>query len=165
MAPVWERVEETEESDAPLRLGTSMGPCNKQTGRGNYRPKAALIRELFFYQSISAPPASPSSTIISLVLENWHSIAMASSSNTADLTADDVAADSRSVSDELDSSDEEGWEDVEPDDETQPVVGLFSDQIFPDVWSMLKDCKENHNFDLLKIQKDFGMFIYMRCLR
>jgi protein arginine N-methyltransferase 3 len=65
--------------------------------------------------------------------------------------------DSRSVSDSSDSSNEEGWEDVEPDEESQPVVGLFTDQIFPDARSMLKECKETYNFDLLKIQKDLGM--------
>lgn len=69
----------------------------------------------------------------------------------------DVPADSRSVSDESDSSNEEGWEDVEPDDETQPVIGLFSDQVFPDVRSMLQECKEKHSFDLLSIQKKLGM--------
>ncbi|KAJ5594775.1 uncharacterized protein N7459_000983 [Penicillium hispanicum] len=82
---------------------------------------------------------------------------MASSSHAAEPPVDDVSADSRSVSHESDSSDEEGWEDVEPDDETQPVVGLFSEQVFPDVRSMLKDCKEKHNFDLLKIQKELDL--------
>jgi protein arginine N-methyltransferase 3 len=62
-----------------------------------------------------------------------------------------------SVSDSSDTSNEEGWEDVEPDEESQPVVGLFSEQVFPDARSMLKECKEKYNFDLLKIQKDLGM--------
>lgn len=65
--------------------------------------------------------------------------------------------DNRSVSDSSDSSNEEGWEDVEADEESQPVVGLFSEQVFPDARSMLKECKEKYNFDLLKIQKDLGM--------
>ncbi|PWY90172.1 S-adenosyl-L-methionine-dependent methyltransferase [Aspergillus heteromorphus CBS 117.55] len=66
--------------------------------------------------------------------------------------------DARSVSsDDSDSSNEEGWEDVEPDDETQPVVGLFSDKVYPDVRSMLKETKEKYNFDLQKIQKQFGL--------
>lgn len=80
---------------------------------------------------------------------------MASSSRAADLPVE-VPAEVRSVSDESESSDEEGWEDVEPDDESQPVVGLFTDQVFPDVRSMLKECKDKHNFDLLKLQKDLG---------
>lgn len=81
---------------------------------------------------------------------------MASSNTAAVAPVDDVHADSRSVSDESDSSNEEGWEDVEADDETQPVVDLFSDEVFPDARSMLKACKEKHQFDLLKIQKDLG---------
>ncbi|KAJ5155730.1 protein arginine methyltransferase RmtB [Penicillium capsulatum] len=80
---------------------------------------------------------------------------MASSSR-ADVP-DSVPADARSVSDESDSSTEEGWEDVEPDDETQPVVGLFSEEIFPDVRSMLQASKEKHGFDLLAIQKQLGL--------
>ncbi|KAJ5211663.1 Ribosomal protein arginine N-methyltransferase rmt3 [Penicillium cinerascens] len=79
------------------------------------------------------------------------------SSSAAQPPVDDVPADLRSVSDDSDSGNEEGWEDVEPDDESQPVVGLFTEQVFPDVRSMIEDCKEKHNFDLLKIQKDLGL--------
>jgi hypothetical protein len=79
------------------------------------------------------------------------------SSNATQPPVNDVPADARSVSDDSDSGNEEGWEDVEPDDESQPIVGLFSEQVFPDVRSMLQECKEKHNFDLLKIQKDLGM--------
>ncbi|KAJ5326643.1 uncharacterized protein N7506_009745 [Penicillium brevicompactum] len=66
-------------------------------------------------------------------------------------------ADNRSVSDSSDTSNEEGWEDVEADEESQPVVGLFSEQVYPDARSMLKECKEKYNFDLLKIQKDLDL--------
>lgn len=82
---------------------------------------------------------------------------MASSSRATDLPVNEVPREVRSVSEDSESSDEEGWEDVEPDDESQPVVGLFTEQVFPDVRSMLKECKEKHNFDLLKLQKDLGM--------
>lgn len=82
---------------------------------------------------------------------------MASFSRTIDSTVNEVPADARSVSNESDSSNEEGWEDVEPEDDSQPVVGLFSDVVFPDMRSMLKECKEKNNFDLVKIQKDLGM--------
>lgn len=84
---------------------------------------------------------------------------MASSSQIGQTPVEDVHADSRSVSDESDSSNEEGWEDVEPDEESQPVTSLFTEEVFPDVRSMLKDAKENHGFDLLKVQKDLGMSI------
>ncbi|RAH45114.1 protein arginine methyltransferase RmtB [Aspergillus brunneoviolaceus CBS 621.78] len=60
-------------------------------------------------------------------------------------------------SEESDISNEEGWEDVEPDDETQPVVGLFSDKVYPDVLSMLKETKDKHNFDLRGIRKEFDL--------
>jgi protein arginine N-methyltransferase 3 len=86
---------------------------------------------------------------------------MASSSRATEPPVNEVPADARSVSDESDSSNEEGWEDVEPEDDSQPVVGLFSDVVFPDVRSMLKECKEKNNFDLVKIQKDLGMLF--RC--
>ncbi|KAJ5390227.1 Ribosomal protein arginine N-methyltransferase rmt3 [Penicillium cataractarum] len=83
---------------------------------------------------------------------------MASSSRVAEPPVNEVPADARSVSDdESDSSNEEGWEDVEPEDDSQPVVGLFSDVVFPDVRSMLKECKEKNNFDLVKIQKDLDL--------
>lgn len=59
-------------------------------------------------------------------------------------------------SESSDTSSEEGWEDVEQDDQTQPVVGLFSEQLYPDARSMLKEAKEKYNFDLAKIQKDLG---------
>ncbi|KAJ5288009.1 hypothetical protein N7478_003695 [Penicillium angulare] len=82
---------------------------------------------------------------------------MASQSQNTQRLPEDAHADSCSVSDESDSSNEEGWEDVEADDESQPVVDLFSDQLFPDVRSLLKECKEKHQFDLLKIQKDLDL--------
>jgi protein arginine N-methyltransferase 3 len=61
------------------------------------------------------------------------------------------------TSEDSDATDEEGWEDVEPDDETQPVVGLFSDKVYPDVRSMLKESKDKHDFDLRKLQKELGV--------
>ncbi|KAL4962355.1 protein arginine methyltransferase RmtB [Aspergillus stella-maris] len=61
------------------------------------------------------------------------------------------------TSDDSDATDEEGWEDLEPDDETQPVVGLFSDKVYPDARSMLQESKDKHNFDLKKLQKDLDL--------
>ncbi|KAI8955749.1 S-adenosyl-L-methionine-dependent methyltransferase [Xylaria longipes] len=59
-----------------------------------------------------------------------------------------------------DSRDEEGWNDVEEDeDETQEVISLLDDRVFPDVISMLAYCKDKHNFDFLgvrqRLQLDF----------
>lgn len=87
---------------------------------------------------------------------------MATSSGTVEPLVNERSADLVSLSDESNSSDEEGWEDVEPDDESQPVVGLFSEQVFPDVRSMLQECKDKHNFDLLKLQKDLGRSSHLK---
>ncbi|EER26629.1 protein arginine N-methyltransferase, putative [Coccidioides posadasii C735 delta SOWgp] len=57
----------------------------------------------------------------------------------------------------LDLTKDDGWEDVEPDEEVNPVVDLFSDKVFPDTRSMLQHCKENFNFDLVKVQKELGL--------
>ena len=61
------------------------------------------------------------------------------------------------TSDLLELSKDEGWEDVEPEDESEPVVSLFSEKVFPDVRSMINDCKENFHFDLVKVQKELGV--------
>ncbi|KAI0456025.1 S-adenosyl-L-methionine-dependent methyltransferase [Xylaria acuta] len=58
------------------------------------------------------------------------------------------------------SRDEEGWNDVEEDEEeTQEVISLLDDRVFPDVISMLTYCKDKHNFDFLgvrqRLQLDF----------
>ncbi|KAI0202511.1 S-adenosyl-L-methionine-dependent methyltransferase [Astrocystis sublimbata] len=69
---------------------------------------------------------------------------------------DDPPSDSESDS----SKDDEGWNDVEEEDEdTQEVISLLDDRVFPDVISMLAYCKEKHSFDFLgvrqKLQLDF----------
>ncbi|KAI1084362.1 S-adenosyl-L-methionine-dependent methyltransferase [Whalleya microplaca] len=69
---------------------------------------------------------------------------------------DDAPSDSESS----DSRDEEGWNDVEDDEEeTQEVISLLDDRVFPDVMSMLAHCKEKHGFDFLgvrqRLQLDF----------
>ncbi|KAJ9196945.1 hypothetical protein DTO164E3_4220 [Paecilomyces variotii] len=72
--------------------------------------------------------------------------------------ADDQFSDSgSSTSDELDITKDEGWEDVEPDDDSQPIVGLFSTDVYPDVQSMLKETKEKYNFDFRRIQKELDL--------
>ena len=57
----------------------------------------------------------------------------------------------------LDVTKDDGWEDVEPEEESELIVGLFSDQTFPDVQSMLSDCKEKQGFDFVRVQKDLGV--------
>lgn len=65
-------------------------------------------------------------------------------------------SDSASADSELSS--EEGWEDVEPEgDDSQPVVGFFTDKIYPDVRSMLKDTLDKFGFDFQGIRKELGV--------
>ncbi|KAI1816644.1 S-adenosyl-L-methionine-dependent methyltransferase [Poronia punctata] len=82
---------------------------------------------------------------------------MATSSKREDRPVDDNHS---SDSDSEDSRDEEGWNDVEEDEEETPeVISLLDDRVFPDVNSMLVYCKDKHNFDFLavrqKLQPDF----------
>ncbi|KAL1873768.1 Ribosomal protein arginine N-methyltransferase rmt3 [Paecilomyces lecythidis] len=72
-------------------------------------------------------------------------------------TDDNFSDSGSSTSDELDITKDEGWEDVEPDDDSQPIVGLFSADVYPDVRSMLKETKEKYNFDLRRIQKELDL--------
>ena len=76
-----------------------------------------------------------------------------------DAPSEDVPSDSDSAtSDPLDLADDEGWEDVAPEEEeSQPIVSLFSQEIFPDVRSMIKDCKEKFQFDFVAVQRELGV--------
>ena len=51
---------------------------------------------------------------------------------------------------------DEGWEDVEPDVEKVKIVSLLDNEIFDDMSSMLQHCKDVHDFDLKKVQRDFS---------
>lgn len=66
-------------------------------------------------------------------------------------------ASSTSSIDELLREDSEGWEDAEPEENEEiQVKDFFSEKTFPDAASMIKYASEQHNFDFLKITKDFG---------
>jgi protein arginine N-methyltransferase 3 len=70
---------------------------------------------------------------------------------------DSSDASSTSSIDELLREDSEGWEDAEPEEEEQiQVKDFFSDKTFPDAASMIKYAAEQHDFDFLKITRDFG---------
>ncbi|KAI2611570.1 S-adenosyl-L-methionine-dependent methyltransferase [Hypoxylon fragiforme] len=68
---------------------------------------------------------------------------------------------SESSSDSEDSRGEgEDWSDAEEDEEeTQEVISLLDDRVFPDVMSMLAHCREKYGFDFLgvrqRLQLDF----------
>lgn len=81
------------------------------------------------------------------------------SAQTSERPPKDEDARSTASSEDSDVSNEEGWEDVEPDDESQPIVGLFSDKVYSDVNAMLQEAKDKHDFDLRRIQKEFGGFL------
>lgn len=67
-------------------------------------------------------------------------------------------SDSSSNSDPLDTTNDEGWEDVENDEESVSVKSLFDDKMFPNAQSMLTDCRDNHNFDIWKLRQEFGEY-------
>jgi protein arginine N-methyltransferase 3 len=53
-----------------------------------------------------------------------------------------------------DSRDDEGWNDVEEEEDQVPeVISLLDDRVFPDVISMLAHCKDKHNFDFLAVRQ------------
>ncbi|KAK4943926.1 Ribosomal protein arginine N-methyltransferase rmt3 [Elasticomyces elasticus] len=67
----------------------------------------------------------------------------------------DDLSDSSSASDPLDTRNDEGWEDVEPDEESITVVSLFDERTFSDAKSMLAYCRDNHSFDIWRLRKEF----------
>lgn len=60
----------------------------------------------------------------------------------------------------LDLEDDEGWEDTELDEEKSKAISLFGEDAFDDVRSMLQHCKDNHQFDLVKVRNEFGVCVF-----
>lgn len=60
------------------------------------------------------------------------------------------------------SSDEEGWLDVNPEDDEEPqsVISLLDDRVFPDAISMIAYCKEEHGFDFLAVRDRLSLDFY-----
>ena len=48
---------------------------------------------------------------------------------------------------------EEGWEDVEPDNEAVAIQSLFDERKFDNVKAVMEYCKENYDFDLLAVRR------------
>ncbi|KIV79927.1 hypothetical protein PV11_07466 [Exophiala sideris] len=69
----------------------------------------------------------------------------------------DDLSDSSSASGPLDTRNDEGWEDVEPDEESITVVSLFDQQTFPNAKSMLAYCRDNHSFDIWQLRQEFDL--------
>jgi protein arginine N-methyltransferase 3 len=61
---------------------------------------------------------------------------------------------SSEASDVLDLRDDEGWDDVEPEEEEeQNFISLLDDEVFHDIQSMLEHCKTKYSFDFLEIRQ------------
>lgn len=56
----------------------------------------------------------------------------------------------------LDTKEEEGWEDVEPDVDDRTFKSLFDDRWFDDITEMLKHDKEVHGFDYAQLKRQFS---------
>ncbi|KAI5290654.1 hypothetical protein KEM54_000883 [Ascosphaera aggregata] len=69
----------------------------------------------------------------------------------------DDGSSSSTSSDVLNLARDDEWEDLEPDVESQPVVDLFSAEVYPDARTMLAACKEKTGFDFVKIKRDLNL--------
>lgn len=74
----------------------------------------------------------------------------------------DSLSDSSSSSDPLDTRNDEGWEDVEQDEEPITVISLFDEKTFSDASSMLTYCRDNYNFDIWNLRQELGMDAFQR---
>ena len=70
----------------------------------------------------------------------------------------DGMSDTSSQSDLLDTRNDEGWEDVENDEELTAITSLFDGRTFSDAESMLAYCRENHSFDIWKLRQEHGEY-------
>lgn len=70
------------------------------------------------------------------------------------------ASGSSEASDVLDLQDDEGWEDAEPDVESEHFISLLDDEVFPDIMSMLNHCKEKYNVDFLELRRRLAFDFY-----
>lgn len=67
-----------------------------------------------------------------------------------------------SVSNPLDNDNDEGWDDVEPDDELLTFLSLFDEKTFPNVIDMLHYCKAQYNFDIWAIRKGLSGSVFLQ---
>ena len=79
------------------------------------------------------------------------------------IPAPDESEHSSSASSEgdiLDLKNDEGWEDAEPEEETDNFISLLDDEVFTDIMQMLNHCKEKRNFDFLELRQRLGLDFY-----
>lgn len=70
----------------------------------------------------------------------------------------DGASSASSTSDPLDLRQDEGWEDVQPEDTNEQLHCIFGPGVFPDMPSLLAHTKTQHDCDLPKLIKDLSVF-------
>jgi type I protein arginine methyltransferase len=68
----------------------------------------------------------------------------------------DRLSDSSSESDILDTTNDEGWDDLENDEEQITIVSLFGDKTFPEARSMLSHCRDAHDFNIWRLREEHG---------
>jgi len=74
----------------------------------------------------------------------------------------DISDSSSSSSEDNDMTREDGWEDIEPDDEPISFTSLFDEQVFSNILHMLHHCKEKYQFDIWDVKRKFGRSIWPR---
>ncbi|KAH0832527.1 hypothetical protein AYO21_10659 [Fonsecaea monophora] len=70
---------------------------------------------------------------------------------------DDSDSDTSSLSDPLDTTNDEGWEDIEQDEEPLTIISLLDEATFPDAQSMLAHCRDTHGLDIWKLRQEFAL--------
>ena len=70
----------------------------------------------------------------------------------------DGVSDTSSTSDPLDTRDDEGWEDLENDEESIAFRSLFDERSFSTAQDMLAYCRDTHDFDIWKLRQEFGEY-------
>ena len=65
-----------------------------------------------------------------------------------------------SEGDVLNLNSDDGWEDAEPEEETDVFISLLDDEVFTDIMHMVNYCKEKHNFDFLDLRNRFALDFY-----
>ncbi|RPB10885.1 S-adenosyl-L-methionine-dependent methyltransferase [Morchella conica CCBAS932] len=65
------------------------------------------------------------------------------------------------IPEDVESENEEGWEDAEPDNEEEsPVVCLFCPNTFPAPNKLFEHCGESHGFDFVKTKEELELDFY-----
>ena len=74
----------------------------------------------------------------------------------AAINEDSTSQDSNNLRELEDVGSEEGWDDVQSDDEELVVQDLFSTRQFNSVKQLVENTRNTHNIDLVKLRNDFS---------